>query len=106
MELYKSKVQGNKKRKDIKLLVICSDILHTQIPHHVAARQLNCNKIQVTGFHKTRDNRAGNLRTDSKYLTACEFNKIKEISKSCNNQNQINMSKKDFHKIRFKINQY
>ena len=34
-ELYKSKVQVNKKRKDIKDLVICSKILHTQILHHV-----------------------------------------------------------------------
>ena len=59
-ELYKGKVQVNKKRKDIKLLVICSEIPHTQIPHHVATSQLNCDKIQITGFHKMRDNRAGN----------------------------------------------
>ena len=54
-----------KKRKDIKLLLICSEISHTQIPHHVATSQLNFDKVQITDFHKTRDNRAGNLRTDS-----------------------------------------
>ena len=64
-ELYESKVQVNKKRKDIKLLVICSEIPHTQIPHHVATSQLNFDKIQITGFRKTQDNRARNLRTDS-----------------------------------------
>ena len=64
-ELYESKVQVNKKRKDIKLLVICSEIPHTQIPHHVATSQLNFDKIQITGFRKTRDNRTRNLRTNS-----------------------------------------
>ena len=63
-ELYESKVQVNKKRKDIKLLVICSEIPHTQIPHHVTTSQLNFDKIQITGFRKTRDNRIRNLRTD------------------------------------------
>ena len=61
----KSKVQVNKKIKKIKLLVICSEIPHTQIPHHVATSQLNFDKIQITGFRKTQDNRARNLRTDS-----------------------------------------
>ena len=64
-ELYKNKVQVNKKRKDIKLLVICSEIPHTQIPHHVGTNQLNFDKFQMTGFRKMRDNKAGNLRTDS-----------------------------------------
>ena len=64
-ELYESKVQVNKKRKDIKLLVICSEIPHTQIPHHVTTSQLNFDKIQITGFRKTRENRTRNLRTDS-----------------------------------------
>ena len=64
-ELYKSKIQVSKKRKDIKLLVICSKIPHTQIPHHVTTSQLNFDKIQITGFRKTRDNRTRNLRTDS-----------------------------------------
>ena len=64
-ELYESKVQVNKKRKDIKLLVICSEIPHTQIPHHVTTSQLNFYKIQITGFRKTQDNRTRNLRTDS-----------------------------------------
>ena len=63
--LYKGKVQVNKKIKDIKQLVICSEIPYAQIPHHVATSQLNCDKIQITGFHKTKDNRAGNVRTDS-----------------------------------------
>ena len=47
------------------MLVICSEIPNTQIPHHETTSQLNYNKIQITGFHKTRDNRTGNLRTDS-----------------------------------------
>ena len=64
-ELYESKVQVNKKRKDIKLLVICSEIPHTQIRHHAATSNLNFDKIQITGFCKTRDNIARNLRTDS-----------------------------------------
>ena len=48
----------------MKLLVICSEIPHTQIPYHVATSQLSFDKIQITGFRKTRDNRAGNLKTD------------------------------------------
>ena len=64
-ELYESKAQVNKKRKDVKLLVICSDIPHSQVSNHGATGQLNFDKIQVTGFRKTRDNRADNLRTDS-----------------------------------------
>ena len=31
----------------------------------MATSQLNCDKIQITGFRKTRGNRAGNIRTDS-----------------------------------------
>ena len=38
---------------------------HTQIPHHVATSRLNFDKIQITGFRKTRDKRARNLRTGS-----------------------------------------
>ena len=49
----------------MKLLVICSNILHTQIPHHVATSQLNFDKIQITGYRKTQDNKAENLSTDS-----------------------------------------
>ena len=64
-ELHKNKVPVNKKRNDIKLLVICSEIPYTQIKHHMATSQLNCNKIQITGFCKARDNREGNLRIDS-----------------------------------------
>ena len=64
-ELHKSKAQVNKTRKDIKLLVICFKIPHNQIPHHVTTSQLNFDKIQITGFRKTRDNRTRNLRTDS-----------------------------------------
>ena len=41
----------------VKLLVICFEIPHTQIPHHVKTSQ-------ITGFHKTRDTRAGNPRTE------------------------------------------
>ena len=41
-KLYNSKGQVNKKRKDIKLLIIFSEIPHTQIPQHVANSQLNC----------------------------------------------------------------
>ena len=65
-EPHKSKAQVNKKRKDIKLLVICSEIPHTQIPHHVTTSQLNFDKIQITDFRKMRDSRTRNLRTDSK----------------------------------------
>ena len=64
-EPHKSKIQVNKKIKDIKLLLICSKIPHTQIPHHVTTSQLNFDKIQITGFRKTQDNRTRNLRTDS-----------------------------------------
>ena len=63
-ELYKSKIQVSKKRKDIKLLVICSKIPHTQILHDVGTSQLNFDKIQVNGFCKTREKRAGNVTTD------------------------------------------
>ena len=35
-----------------------------QTPYFVATSQLNYNKSQTTGFHKTRDIRAGNLRID------------------------------------------
>ena len=38
---------------------------HTQILHHVTTSQLNFDKIQITGFRKTPDNRTRNLRTDS-----------------------------------------
>ena len=38
------------KTRDIRLLVICSDIPQTQILHHVATSQLNCYKIQITDF--------------------------------------------------------
>ena len=58
-EPHKSKAQINKKRKDIKLLVICSEIPHTHILHHVTTIQLNFDKIQVTGFRKTRDTEQG-----------------------------------------------
>ena len=54
-----------RKGKDKKLLVICSDTRHTQIPRHVTTSQLNIDKIQITGFRETRDNRTRNLRTDS-----------------------------------------
>ena len=64
-ELYKSKIQVSKKRKDIKLLVICSKIPHTQIPQHVTTSQLSFDKIQIDGLYKMPDNRTGNLRTDS-----------------------------------------
>ena len=63
-EPHKSKAQINK--KDIKLLVICSEIPHTQIPDHVTTSQLNFYKIQITSFRKTQDNRTRNLRTDSR----------------------------------------
>ena len=42
-----------------------SEIPHTQVPYHVATSQLNFDKIQITGFRNTRDNRARNLRTGS-----------------------------------------
>ena len=48
----------------MKQLVICSKIPHNQILHHAATSQLSFDKIQITGFRKTRDNRAGNLKTD------------------------------------------
>ena len=63
--IYGNKGQLNKKGKDIKLLVICSEISHTKILHHVATSQLNCEEIQIAGFRKTRDNKARNLRTGS-----------------------------------------
>ena len=48
----------------VKLFVICFEIFHTQIPHHMATSQLHLNKSQVTGFHKMRDTRARNPRTE------------------------------------------
>ena len=62
---HKSKVQVNKKREDIKLLVMYSKIPQTQIPHHMTTSQLNFNKIQIISFRKTVDNCRRNLRTDS-----------------------------------------
>ena len=53
------------KKKNLKLLVICSETPNTQIPHHVTTSQLNFDKIQITDFRKTRDNRTRNLRRDS-----------------------------------------
>ena len=64
-ELYKNKEQVNKKREGIKLIVICSEIPHTQFTHHVATSKLNFDKIQITGFHKTLDNRTRNLRAEA-----------------------------------------
>ena len=64
-EPHKSKAQINKQKKNLKLLVICSEIPNTQIPHHVTTSQLNFDKIQITDFRKTRDNRTRNLRRDS-----------------------------------------
>ena len=46
MQLHTSKVKVNKKRKDIKLLIICSEIAHTQIPDHVGTSQLNCDNFK------------------------------------------------------------
>ena len=40
-------------------------ISHTQILHRVATSQLNCDKSQITGFHKARDTRARNPRAGS-----------------------------------------
>ena len=64
-EPHKSKAQINKK-KYLNLLVICSEIPNTQIPHHVTTSQLNFDKIQITDFRKMQDSRTRNLRTDSK----------------------------------------
>ena len=64
-EPHKSKAQINKQKKNLKLLVICSETPNTQIPHYVTTSQLNFDKIQITDFRKTRDNRTRNLRTDS-----------------------------------------
>ena len=36
----------------------------TQSRHHVATGQLNCNKRQITAFHKMLNTRAENFRTD------------------------------------------
>ena len=49
----------------VKLFVICFDTPQAQMPHHVATSQLNRDKSKITGFHKMRDTRAGNPRTDS-----------------------------------------
>ena len=65
-ELCKSRGQVKKKTtKYVKLLVICSEISHTPILHHVSTSQLNSDKIQLTGSSKAWDNRAGDHRTDS-----------------------------------------
>ena len=47
------------------MLVICFEIPHIQIPHHVATSQLNFDKIQITGVRKTRGTRTRNLITES-----------------------------------------
>ena len=63
---HTSKVKAKeKKKKNTKLFGICSVLSHTSISHLVATNQLNCNKSHTTAFHKTRDTRAGNLRTES-----------------------------------------
>ena len=49
----------------VKLFVICFEIPHPQIPHHVATSQLNPNKSQITGFDEMRNTRAGNPRTEA-----------------------------------------
>ena len=51
------------------MLVICFEIPNTQTPHHVATSQLNIDKIQITGFRKTRDSRSRNLITESSNKT-------------------------------------
>ena len=50
----------------VKLFVNCSEIPHTQIPHHVATSQLNSNKSQTTSFHKMQNTRTGNPRKSIK----------------------------------------
>ena len=49
----------------VKLFVICSEILPTQMPHNVGTSQLNRDKSQVTCFRKMRDTTGGNPRTES-----------------------------------------
>ena len=66
MELHKSKVQVNKKRKEYKTVSnLFRDSLHLDPPSCVATSQLNCHKSQIAVFRKTRDKRAVNLRTHS-----------------------------------------
>ena len=45
--------QSTSKEKDIKLLIIFSEIPCTQILHHVTTSQMNFDKIQITAFCKT-----------------------------------------------------
>ena len=46
--LRESKEPVNKKRKDILLLVICSEIPHIKTLHYVTTSPLNCDKTQET----------------------------------------------------------
>ena len=48
-----------------KLLVICYEIPHTQIHHHVMTTQLNGNRSQSPRFHKTLEQ--GIIKTDSSH---------------------------------------
>ena len=49
----------------IHLFVISFDMPHTQISYHVATSRLNPNKSQITDFHKMRNTRARNPKTES-----------------------------------------
>ena len=46
--------KNKQKRKDIKLFVICFEISHIKILHHVVTSQLNCNKTHITSFCKIK----------------------------------------------------
>ena len=49
----------------IRKTVICFEISHIQIPHHVATSQFNPLKSKITGFHKMRNTRAEDPKTES-----------------------------------------
>ena len=73
------KCKERKVKDKFKKITICSEILHTQIPYHVATSELNRNKSQINGFHKAGDTRAGNLT--SHVSNKSQLNLIKTIFK-------------------------
>ena len=61
-EKQRTRKQKKKRYKSIRYLF--RDSPHPD-PAHVTTSQLNFDKIEITGFRKTQDNRPKNLRTDS-----------------------------------------
>ena len=66
----------------------------------MATSQLICDKIQITGFRKTQDNRAENLRTDSSNKSQNDIQMMVKRMQSTHEKAQLERIKisKLFHK--------